>query len=199
VAGRKVAAGVKGVTREAPPRWLESVLRWCLTERDRETISGDLLEEYREEMLPRLGQLRADIWYMRQLVSFLLVRSFGGSAISASLAWMSMFTALAGVWLAIMEQVLKHPGHAERSVLAVFVVIEALATILVLICLSLARFRVIVQLSAVAVVLAGASALIRTIDAPHFEGFVFLIGSALIVQGALAIVALGRAVPRKEV
>ncbi len=174
---------------------LEFVLRWCLTERDRETISGDLLEEYREAMLPQFGHLRANLWYMRQLISFFAVRSFGGPTSRAFLTWTSTFTALAGVWLAVMENVLKHPGHTERSALAAFIVIEALATVLLLICLRLANFKVIVELSAVAVGLVGAAALIRIINAPHFEGFVFLIGSALIVQGAMAIVVLGCATP----
>lgn len=156
------------------------------------------MEEYREVMLPQLGHLRANYWYMRQLISFLIVRSFRGSTTRASLTWMSTFTALAGVWLAVMEHVLKHPGHIERSALATFIVIESLATVFLLICLRLANFRVIVQLSAVAVVLAGAAALMRIINAPHFEGFVFLIGSALIVQGAMAVVVLGCGTPWKD-
>jgi len=198
VAGRKVAVGVKGMTHDAPPRWLESALLSCLPERDRDTISGDLLEEYREEKLPHLGHLRANVWYMRQLLSFLFVRSFGGSTMRASLSWMSIFTALAGVWLAVMENVLKHPGHTERTAIAAFIVFQALATVLFLMGLGRAIFRTIVQLGAVVVILVAASALIRTFHAAHFEGFVFLIGSALIVQGAMAIVVLGRGAPWKD-
>ena len=33
----------------------------------RETVSGDLLEEYREGRIPALGQLRANLWYCRQV------------------------------------------------------------------------------------------------------------------------------------
>jgi hypothetical protein len=198
VAGRKVAFGVKGMTQDAPPRWLESVLLRCLRERDRETIAGDLLEEYREEKLPHLGHLRADIWYMRQVISFLFDRSFGGSTMRASLTWMSMFTALAGVWLVVMENVLKHPGYSERTAIAALIVFQALATVFFLMGLGRAILRITVQLGAVGVVLVGASALIRTLDAPHFEGFVGLIGSALIVQGATAIVVLGGAAPPKD-
>jgi hypothetical protein len=45
---------------------------------------------------------------------------------------------------------------------------------------------------AVGVALLGASAVKRILDAPHFEGFVLLIGSALIVQGVLTLVVVLR-------
>ena len=33
-----------------PPRWAESLLRMLLSPEDRDSVSGDLLEEYRESM-----------------------------------------------------------------------------------------------------------------------------------------------------
>ena len=51
-------------------KWADTVLRVLLRNRDRETISGDLLEEYREEILPRRGALAARLWYVRQIASF---------------------------------------------------------------------------------------------------------------------------------
>jgi hypothetical protein len=50
-----------------PPRWAECLLRALLPRRDRETVSGDLLEEYREAVRPARGRLGADLWYLRQL------------------------------------------------------------------------------------------------------------------------------------
>jgi hypothetical protein len=179
--------------QQAPPRWLEKILLWCLPARDRETISGDLLEEYREEQVPHFGSMRASVWYLRQSISFLSVRSFGGSPMKAVLTWMSVFTAAAGVWLAVMENILKHTGHAERSAIAVCIAIQGLATVLCLVVDIPAIFRTLVLMGAVGVVLLGASAIKRILEAPHFEGFVFLIGSALIVQGGLAVVVLLRA------
>jgi hypothetical protein len=38
----------------------------------RETVSGDLLEEYRESRVPVLGKRRADFWYWRQVLGFWL-------------------------------------------------------------------------------------------------------------------------------
>ena len=55
---------------DSPPRWLQRALLHFLNTRDRESISGDLLEEYREQMLPRLGVLASNLWYLRQLISF---------------------------------------------------------------------------------------------------------------------------------
>jgi hypothetical protein len=51
-------------------KWADFVLRLLLKPRDRDTISGDLLEEYREEVLPAKGPLLARLWYLRQVVSF---------------------------------------------------------------------------------------------------------------------------------
>jgi hypothetical protein len=184
------------VIHYAPPRWLETVLQRCLPARDRETISGDLLEEYREVQVPRLGPMRANIWYMRQLISFLVARSFGGSTMRASLTWMCLLTALAGVWLAVMEQVLKHPGYAGRSAIAACIVIQGLATLLFLMWHGHPIFRVIVQAGAVGVFVLGAAAIIRILNAPHFEGFVLLVGTALIVQGMMALIVVGGSRPR---
>jgi hypothetical protein len=114
------------MTLPAPPGWLERLLILCLSPRDRETISGDLLEEYREEQVPRLGSLRANVWYVRQSVSFLSARSLGGPPMKAALTWMSVFTAAAGVWLVVMEHALKHAGYAGRMGIATFIAIESL-------------------------------------------------------------------------
>ncbi len=54
---------------DRPPRWAEGLLEAMLTRRDRDTIPGDLLEEYREVILPARGRLRANLWYLRQVVS----------------------------------------------------------------------------------------------------------------------------------
>jgi hypothetical protein len=58
-------------TRLQPPRAAEALLRSILTPSDFESISGDLLEEYREVRRPSLGRLRADAWYGKQVLSML--------------------------------------------------------------------------------------------------------------------------------
>ncbi|HXO19150.1 MAG TPA: hypothetical protein VOA87_04410 [Thermoanaerobaculia bacterium] len=52
-----------------PPRWAELALSLLLKAGDRESIPGDLLEKYREEVLPRSGWWRSQLWYARQLGS----------------------------------------------------------------------------------------------------------------------------------
>jgi hypothetical protein len=178
--------------QRTPPRWLERMLLCCLPARYRETISGDLLEEYREVQVPRLGYMRANVWYLRQSISFVSVRSLGGPPMKAALTWMSLFTAAAGVWLAVMENILKHAGHTERTAIGTCIAIQGLATLLLLLLDGRFVFRAVVLMGAAGVALLGASAIKRILDAPHFEGFVLLIGSALIVQGVLTLVVVLR-------
>jgi hypothetical protein len=85
------------MTQQSPPRWLEQALVFLLSPRDRETIPGDLLEEYRDEQAPRLGALGANLWYLRQSISFLSIRSTGGPPMKAALTWISLATAVTGM------------------------------------------------------------------------------------------------------
>jgi len=68
-----------------PPRWAEAILRLLLNPKDRESVSGDLLEEYRETIVPALGSA-ADRWYVRQVASFLFRASWAwGALVGAAL------------------------------------------------------------------------------------------------------------------
>ena len=53
-----------------PPRWADGLLRALLPVADRESVSGDLLEEYRESIVPARGRAAADLWYLRQVAGF---------------------------------------------------------------------------------------------------------------------------------
>ena len=55
----------------SPPRWAEATLRSLLRPSDRESIPGDLLEEYREVRHPVLGPFRAGAWYVKHVLSVL--------------------------------------------------------------------------------------------------------------------------------
>jgi hypothetical protein len=59
-----------------PPEAAELILRALLPLHMRETVSGDLLEEYRESRVPALGERRADLWYWRQ-VGGMWLRAYG--------------------------------------------------------------------------------------------------------------------------
>ena len=54
----------------APPAWADNWLRLLLPARDRETVSGDLMEEYRESVRPKSSKLAADAWYLGQVGRF---------------------------------------------------------------------------------------------------------------------------------
>ena len=56
-----------------PPRWAEALLRMLLKARDRESVSGDVLQQYRDTIVPEQAK-RANAWYMRQ-VAWLLWRA----------------------------------------------------------------------------------------------------------------------------
>jgi hypothetical protein len=57
-------------TNATPPAWAELALRAFLSERDFESVSGDLLEEYRENIYGTRGHLRANAWYVAQVLGF---------------------------------------------------------------------------------------------------------------------------------
>jgi len=67
-----------------PPEVAERILRGLLPLDMRETVSGDLLEEYRESRVPAVGEFRADLWYWRQ-VGGMWLRAYWWLAVSAVL------------------------------------------------------------------------------------------------------------------
>jgi hypothetical protein len=62
------------MTSAMPPHWAETLLRLVLNSRDEATVSGDLLEEFRESIEPTRGPSAAASWYIRQVMGF-VVRS----------------------------------------------------------------------------------------------------------------------------
>jgi len=68
-------------------KWGDFVLRLLIRPRDRDTISGDLLEEYREHVRPTRGPWAARLWYVRQILSFM-----------SPLAWGVLIGVALGTW-----------------------------------------------------------------------------------------------------
>jgi hypothetical protein len=64
-----------------PPRAAEGLLRLLLNPVQAETISGDLLEEYRESVYPQKGKRSADLWFVRQVAGFAWRSAFVGSLV----------------------------------------------------------------------------------------------------------------------
>jgi hypothetical protein len=100
---------------------------------------------------------------------------------------MCLFAVAAGIWLAAMENILKHPGYAGRSVMDVCIAVQGIATLLFMLLNGPPLLRAVVIAGAAAITLLGGFAIARDLQAQHFEGFVLIIGSGLIVQGALTV------------
>ena len=68
-----------------PPAWAEATLALLLAPADRESVTGDLLEEYRDSIRGARGRWLADAWYLRQLAGF-IVRTWAiwGAVLAAS-------------------------------------------------------------------------------------------------------------------
>jgi hypothetical protein len=99
-----------------------------------------------------------------------------------------VFGMIAGIWLGVMENILKHDGYAGRSAIAACIALQAIITLL-----PIARLRGIVMAGAFGIVWLGFSSISSMLHGSHFEGFVLIIGAALMVQGALTLGTLLRA------
>ncbi len=108
------------------------------------------------------------------------------------LTLLCLFAIAAGIWLAAMENILKHYGYAGRSAIAICIVMQAVATLLFLRFRGPATFRGVIFAGALALLVLGISAIVRILQTPHFEGFVLIIGGALTVQGGLTLALLLR-------
>ena len=53
-----------------PPFWAEAALKLVLARKDRDSVSGDLLEAYRDSIVPARGRSSANAWYVRQVAGF---------------------------------------------------------------------------------------------------------------------------------
>lgn len=103
-----------------------------------------------------------------------------------------VFLTAAGVWLAVMEGILKHPGYEVRSAADASIAAQALLTLCFLVFGGGPAFRMIVLLSAVYAAVFGAFAMARTLQPNHFEGYGLLIGAALVLEAALILAVLFR-------
>src|SRR5579871_2454974 len=69
--------------RTKPPVCVESLLRLFLRPDFFASVSGDLLEQYRDSILPARGLVRADRWYLAQALGFVLRRTLPWAALFA--------------------------------------------------------------------------------------------------------------------
>ena len=67
-----------------PPRWADALLRVFLKPADVDSVSGDLLEMYRDTIHPARGPSGADAWYVTQVLGFVLRRAGVWAALFAA-------------------------------------------------------------------------------------------------------------------
>src|SRR4051812_5548327 len=80
-----------------PPPWAESLLRMLLAPKDRDAVSGDLLEEYRESIVPSRGA-GANRWYLRQVARYILRATWAWAVIVAAIClWRYLLDTLAPI------------------------------------------------------------------------------------------------------
>ena len=53
-----------------PPAWADALVSLVINIDDRESVTGDLIEEYREAILPKVGKARAALWYLLQVSGY---------------------------------------------------------------------------------------------------------------------------------
>lgn len=180
------------MSRQFPPRWAEFLLQRLLPARDRETVTGDLHEDYAEFIAPQFGRLRANLWYLHQ-ISSIARRCIGeGETMTRLLSLTSAVTLLCGCWLAFMEVLLRHPGFAARAAVALLIAAAGLATLLVRLLHFGVRSERCLWAAAAALIGLGVLSFLRNARAAHFEGFVFVISIVLVLQGLLMLATLGR-------
>ncbi len=179
-----------------PPQWMHSLLIHILKARDRESIPGDLLEEYREERLPGMGRTRANLWYIRQILSLAFFQALKGGPMKRSLICLSFLTLAASASFGVMEAILRqktvlyHPGSDVRIIWAIMLAAASITTILYLVLPGYRLLRILLSLGAVAMLGPGISAILMVTRSTPFEWYFLLYGVALILQLTLAILAL---------
>jgi hypothetical protein len=93
----------------SPPRWAEALLRLSLRARDRDSVTGDLLEEYREVVLSSRSRRRAQVWYLRQALS-LIDGAFLGLVLGTC----------GGVWNLVVGPVRIESGRTPEALLVLY-------------------------------------------------------------------------------
>lgn len=168
-----------------PPAWMERLLELFLSVRDRDTVPGDLYEEFRVTKVPELGAFRAKLWYLRQVVSF-APRQFGSLFVHPrALALLCAFTALCGAWLGAMDLRLHHP-RAQVAIAAI-IVSQALLTLCALRYSMSLLLRALAMLGCCGLFWLAAKALAGLLHGADFEGYILLIALGLLVQALLTL------------
>lgn len=104
----------------------------------------------------------------------------------------SWFTLACTCWLTVMSVVLRHPGYVMQAAAALGLAMICLATLVVRrLDVGAAKERWL-WVGALVLMGVGGAAFWQNVRAAHFEGYIFMISVALVVQGVLMLIVLGR-------
>ncbi len=171
------------MNRINPPSWMEHLLRRFLPPADRETIAGDLREEFHDRAATR-GAGSAKLWYLRQIISFMprgLAFAFGTHI---PLPLLCGFTGLCALWLGAMDLRLHH--SASQMAIAGSILGQSLVTLAALL-VRFAWLRYLSVAGCAGMLFLAGKALLGLIHGYHFEGYILLIALLLVVQSCFTI------------
>jgi hypothetical protein len=107
----------------------------------------------------------------------------------AALAAVCILTGLATAYLSASLVVLRPPraDYQQWAVVATLIVAQGVLTLVALFAAGSAALRWVVLAGGLLIGLLGARSISSTVSGPHFEGYALVLGSMLIVQGALTV------------
>lgn len=159
-----------------------------------DVVVGDLLEEFREERVPKVGRMRAEIWYARQIISIIW------HGIPSGLLILCLLSSLCAGWLCLMELRLQHRGFVSRSYMdSLFLVQALLAPLAVPAQRSAGWLRSITYALTGLVLIYAVAAVYGDLSNPHFEGYALVAGILFIMQSVATYIALIRKNPESPV
>ena len=114
--------------------------------------------------------------------------------LKTALAAVCIFTLLATAYLTASLLVLRPPraNYQQWALMAALITAQGVLTLVALFLARTAPVRYAALAGAFAIALAGAQWVFNTLSGPHFEGYALVLGSALVVQGALTLAAFVR-------
>lgn len=107
------------------------------------------------------------------------------------------FSLAATAWLGVMETILHHPGFVFRICVIFLLAAQSLTTILFLVLRARGRMKALLLLGGSGIFVFGGTCVVSVLRAAHFEGYILVIGCALILQGALTVFVVSRADDRR--
>lgn len=109
----------------------------------------------------------------------------------------SFLTLLAAGWLVVMEMVLQHPGFVTRIAMTSCIVGISVATILTQgFHAGIRAERWLCAAAGIVLIGFGIQAFLRDASAAHFEGYVVVVASLIVLQGLLLLISLQRRIGR---